>query len=49
MIKEEEEKEKKKISIKLNEILIERIKKYKIQDTSQLINCPNDGDTNIFF
>ena len=49
MIKEEEEKDKKKISIKLNEILIERIKKYKIQDTSQLINCPNDGDTNIFF
>ena len=47
MIKGEEEK--KKIPGKLNEILIERIRRYQIQDTSQLINCPNDGDTNSFF
>ena len=42
----EEEKEKEKIPRKLNEILIERIRKYQTQDTSQLINSPNDEDTN---
>ena len=42
----EEEKEKEKIPRRLNEILIERIRKYQIQDTSQLINSPNDEDTN---
>ena len=47
MIKEEEEKE--KIPRRLNEILIERIRKYETQDFSQLLNSPNDGDTNAFF
>jgi hypothetical protein len=42
----EEEKEKEKIPRRLNEILIERIRKYQTQDTSQLINSPNDEDTN---
>ena len=48
MIKKDE-KEKEKISRRLNEILIERIRKYEIQDSSQLINSPNDGDTNNTF
>ena len=48
MKKEEEEKdsESDKIPRKINDILIERIRKYEIQDTSQLVNGPNDGDTN---
>ena len=48
MKKEEEEKdsESDKIPRKLNDILIDRIRKYEIQDTSQLVNGPNDGDTN---
>ena len=41
MIKQNE-----KISRELNEILIERIRKYQTQDISQLLNSPNDGDTN---
>ena len=45
----EEEKEKEKIPRRLNEILIERIRKYQIQDSSQLINSPNDEDTNSYF
>ena len=46
---EEEEKEKEKIPRRLNEILIERIRKYETQDFSQLINSPNDEETNNFF
>ena len=42
-------KEKEKISRQLNEILIERIRKIQTQNTSQLINSPNDGDTNNSF
>ena len=42
-------KEKEKITRRLNEILIDRIRKYGIQDSSQLINSPNDGDTNNYF
>ena len=45
----EEEKEKEKIPRRLNEILIERIRKYQSQDFSQLINSPNDEDTNSYF
>ena len=41
MIKQNE-----KISRELNEILIERIRKYQAQDISQLLNSPNDEDTN---
>ena len=48
MIKDEEI-DKEKIPRRLNEILIERIRKYQIQDFSQLLNGPNDGDTNAFF
>ena len=50
-MKSEEEKvqETEKIPRKLNEILIERIRKYEIQDTSQLVNGPNDGDTNNWY
>ena len=40
---------KEKISRQLNEILIERIRKIQTQNTSQLINSPNDGDTNNSF
>ena len=43
---EEQETEGDKIPRKLNQILIERIRKYEIQDTSQLVNGPNDEDTN---
>ena len=45
----EDESENEKIPKKLNDILIERIRKYEIQDTSQLVNGPNDGDTNTFY
>ena len=45
----EEENEKEKIPRRLNEILIERIRKFQIQDFSQLINSPNDEETNSFF
>ena len=38
-----------KIPLKLNKILIERIRKYGIQDTSQLVNGPNDEDTNSYY
>ena len=38
-----------KIPLKLNKILIERIRKYGIQDTSQLVNGPNDEDTNNYY
>ena len=44
-----EEEEKEKIPRKLNEILIERIRKNQAQDFSQLINSPNDEETNNFF
>ena len=44
-----EEKDKEKIPRRLNEILIERVRKYQTQDFSQLLNAPNDGDTNAFF
>ena len=44
-----EKKGKEKISRKLNEILIERIRKCQTQNTSQLINSPNDEDTNKSF
>ena len=40
---------KEKISRQLNEILIERIRKIQTQNTSQLINSPNDRDTNNSF
>jgi len=43
---EEQESENEKIPRKLNQILIERIRRYEIQDTSQLVNGPNDEDTN---
>jgi len=43
---EKQETEGDKIPRKLNQILIERIRKYEIQDTSQLVNGPNDEDTN---
>jgi len=43
MIKQNE-----KISRELNEILIERIRKYQTQDISQLLNMPNDGDNNSY-
>ena len=46
---EEKESEDDKISLKLNKILIERIRKYEIQDTSQLVNGPNDEDTNSYY
>ena len=46
---EEKEQESEKIPRKLNKILIERIRKYEIQDTSQLVNGPNDGDTNNWY
>ena len=36
----------KKISRKLNNILIDRISKYQSQDIIQLINSPNDEDSN---
>ena len=39
-------KEQKKISRKLNNILIDRIRKYQSQDITQLINSPNDEDSN---
>ena len=48
-MQKEEEKEKEKIPRRLNEILIERIRKYQSQDFSQLINSPNDEDTNSYF
>ena len=35
-----------KITRELNEILIERIRKYQSQDITQLLNSPNDGDKN---
>ena len=40
MIKENE-----KISREVNEVLIDRIRKYQSQDITQLINSPNDEDT----
>ena len=43
---EEQETETEKIPRKLNQILIERIRKYGHQDISQLVNGPNDEDTN---
>jgi len=46
---EEQETEADKIPRKLNQILIERIRKYEIQDTSQLVNGPNDEDTNTYY
>ena len=48
-IEEENETEGDKIPRKLNTILIERIRKYGIQDTSQLVNGPNDEDTNNYY
>ena len=48
MIKEKK-KGKEKISHRLNEILIERIRKCQTQNISQLINSPNDEDTNNSF
>ena len=36
----------KKISRKLNNILIDRIRKYQSQDVSQVLNSPNDEDSN---
>ena len=36
----------KKISRKLNNILIDRIRKYQSQDVTQLLNSPNDEDSN---
>ena len=48
-IEEEIDPDADKIPLKLNKILIERIRKYEIQDTSQLVNGPNDGDTNTFY
>ena len=48
-IDEENETEGDKIPRKLNTILIERIRKYGIQDTSQLVNGPNDEDTNNYY
>ena len=41
--------EKEAIPRKLNEILIERIRKNQTQDFSQLINSPNDEETSGFF
>ena len=41
MIKDDE-----KITREVNEILIDRIRKYQTQDITQLINSPNDEDTN---
>ena len=38
-------KEQKKISRKLNNILIDRIRKYQSQDITQLLNSPNDEDS----
>ena len=43
---DENESENEKIPRKLNDILIERIRKYRMQDISQLVNGPNDEDTN---
>ena len=43
---EHKQKKKEKVTRKLNELLIERIRKYNIQDSNQLLNSPNDGDTN---
>ena len=43
---DENESENEKIPRKLNDILIERIRKYGMQDISQLVNGPNDEDTN---
>ena len=48
MIKEKK-KGKEKISHRLNEILIERIRKCQTQNISQLINSPNDEDANNSF
>ena len=48
-IDEENETEGEKIPRKLNTILIERIRKYGVQDTSQLVNGPNDEDTNNYY
>ena len=39
-------KEPEKISRKLNNILIDRIRKYQSQDISQLLNSPMDEDSN---
>ena len=36
----------KKISRELNDILIERIRKYQSQDVTQLLNNPIDEDSN---
>ena len=38
--------ENEKITRELNEILIDRIRKYQSQDITQLLNSPNDEDTN---
>ena len=35
-----------KITREVNEVLIDRIRKYQSQDITQLINSPNDEDTN---
>ena len=47
MIKEKKKKE--KITYRLNQLLIERIRKCQTQNISQLINGPNDEDTNNSF
>ena len=39
------ENENEKITREVNEVLIDRIRKYPSQDISQLINSPNDEDT----
>ena len=38
-------KESKKISRELNNILIDRIRKYQSQDVTQLLNSPKDEDS----
>ena len=38
--------ENEKITRELNEILIDRIRKYQLQDITQLLNSPNNEDTN---
>ena len=48
-IEEEIDPDADKIPLKLNKILIERIRKYGIQDISQLVNGPNDEDTNNYY
>ena len=46
---DDENEEGEKIPRKLNTILIERIRKYGTQDTSQLVNGPNDEETNNYY